>query len=148
MTSSSESGPMDRAGPGSRIGPGGDYTPQLRPAGVTVTLPAAPTTPLAAVHPDARTVGTLLARYAYLIRDLGGLESKKSVRRRCCSRLLDDAEAGRTAIVSSRPVSARGKRLRTEGIAGFIAAKAVARSRLELVGLRQRESLPPSGSRR
>ena len=113
---------------------GGDYTPQLQPAGVTVTLPQAPSTPLEAVHPDARTVGTLLARYAYLIRDLGGLESKTRASVVSAARALArHAAAGRAALVASRPLSARGKRVKAESIAGFVAAKTVAQSRLELV---------------
>jgi hypothetical protein len=37
--------------------------------------------------------------------------------------------------VASRPVSPRGERIKAEGIAGFTAAQAVARGRLELVRL-------------
>ena len=115
---------------------GGDYTPQLQPAGVTVTLPPAPSTPLEAVHSDARIVGTLLAKYAYLIRDLGGLESKsRAVIVAAARALARDAAAGRAALRSSRPVSGRGERIKAEGIAGFTAAQAVARDRLELVRL-------------
>ena len=88
---------------------GGDYTPQLQPAGVTVTLPQAPSTPLAAVHPDARTVGTLLARYTYVARDLSGLESRERTSIAAAARALArDAAAGRAALVASRPLSTRG----------------------------------------
>jgi Tol biopolymer transport system component len=115
---------------------GGDYTPQLRPAAVTVTLPPGPSTPLAAVHPDARTVGTLLARYTYVARDLSGLESKGRTSINAAAQALSrDATAGRAALVASRPLSARGERVKSEGIAGFVAAQAVARNRLELVRL-------------
>ncbi len=115
---------------------GGDYTPQLQPVGVTVTLPPLPSTALAGVHPDARTVGTLLARYTYVARDLSGLESKGRTPIIAAARALSrDAAAGRSALVASRPVSARGERVKAEGIAAFTAAQAVARNRLELVRL-------------
>jgi dipeptidyl aminopeptidase/acylaminoacyl peptidase len=115
---------------------GGDYTPQLQPADLTVTLPEAPSTPLAALHPDARTVGTLLARYVYVIQDLGGLASTKRTSVVASARALArDAAAGRAALAASRPTSARGTRVKTEAIAGFTAAQAVARTRLELVRL-------------
>jgi Tol biopolymer transport system component len=115
---------------------GGDYTPNLRPAGVTVTLPAAPTTRLAAVHRDARVVGTFLARYPQVYRDLSGLNIRKvSLLAPDASRLLRDAEAGRNAMSATRPVSARGRRLRTGGIAGFSAASQAARSLLEVARL-------------
>ena len=115
---------------------GGDYTPNLRPAGVTLTLPAAPSTPLAAVHRDARVVGTFLARYPQLYRDLSGVNIRKvSKLAPDAQRLLSDAEAGRKAMSATRPVSARGRRLRTYGIAGFNAASKAARSLLEAVRL-------------
>jgi Tol biopolymer transport system component len=115
---------------------GGDYTPQLQPAGVTVTLPAAPSTPLEEVHADARTVGTLLARYAHVSRDLSGLEGQSQVAIVAAARALArDAAAGRAALGASRPVSTRGLRVKSAGIAGFTAAQAVARNRLELVRL-------------
>jgi Tol biopolymer transport system component len=115
---------------------GGDYTPQLQPANVAVTLPEPPSTPLAAVHPDARTVGTLLARYVYVIQDLGGLASTNRAAVVASARALArDAAAGRSALAASRPTSTRGARVRTEAIAGFTAAQAVARTRLELVRL-------------
>jgi len=115
---------------------GGDYSPQLQPAGVTLSLPPAPSIPLEAVHADARTVGTLLARYAFVIRDLSGLEGTNQTSIGAAARALArDAAAGRSALVASRPSSARGKRVKTEGIAGFTAAQAVARNRLELVRL-------------
>ena len=115
---------------------GGDYTPQLQPAGVTVLLPPVPSTPLEPVHPDARTVGTLLARYASVIRDLSGLESTNRASAVAAARALArDAKAGRAALAASRPVSARGERIKADGIAGFTAAQAVARNRLELLRL-------------
>jgi Tol biopolymer transport system component len=115
---------------------GGDYTPQLQPAGVTVTLPPAPSTPLVAVHPDARIVGTLLARYAYVARDLSALDSTNRASVVAAARALArDAAAGRSALAALRPASERGGRVRAEGIAGFMAAQAVARNRLELVAL-------------
>ena len=115
---------------------GGDYTPHLRPAGVTVTLPAAPSTPLAAVHRDARVVGTFLARYPQIYRDLSGLNIRKvGTLAPDAHRLLRDADAGRKAMSATRPVSARGRRLRTHGIAGFNAASKAARSLLEVVRL-------------
>ena len=86
MTSSSEFGPMASGRTRLTKRAGGDYTPQLQPAGRTVTLPPAPSIPLAAIHADARTVGTLLARYTYVIRDLSGLATaKRTVDRRCGS---------------------------------------------------------------
>ena len=113
---------------------GGDYTPNLRPAGVTVTLPAAPSTPLAVVHRDARVVGTFLARYPQIYRDLSGLNIRKvGTLAPDARRLLGDAEAGRKAMLATRPVSARGRLLRTHGIAGFAAASKAARSLLEVV---------------
>jgi Tol biopolymer transport system component len=115
---------------------GGDYAPQVQPAGVTVTLPQAPATPLGAVHPDARTVGTLLARYAYLVRALDNLESNERASLVAAARALEsNAAAGRSALAASRPVSARGERVKAEGIAAFTAAQAVARNRLELARL-------------
>ena len=115
---------------------GGDYAPHLQPAGVTVTLPAAPSTPLAAVHRDARVVGTFLARYPQIYRDLSGLNIRKvGTLAPEAHRLLRDADAGRKAMSATRPVSARGRRLRTHGIAGFNAASTAARSLLEVVRL-------------
>jgi Tol biopolymer transport system component len=115
---------------------GGDYTPNLRPAGVTVTLPAAPSTPLAAVHRNARVVGTFLARYPQIYRDLSGLNIRKvGALAPDAHRLLVDADAGRKAMSATRPVSALGRRLRTQGIAGFTAASKAAHSLLEIVRL-------------
>ena len=115
---------------------GGDYTPQLQPAGVTVTLPPPPSTALAAVHADARTVGTLLARYTYVARDLSGLESKKRTSVAAAARaLVRDAAAGRSALLASRPLTERGARVKANGVAAFTAAQAVARNRLEWVRL-------------
>jgi Tol biopolymer transport system component len=115
---------------------GGDYTPHLQPAGVTVTLPVAPSTPLAAVHRDARVVGTFLARYPQLYRDLAGFNPRKLSAYVTQTRvLLRDAEAGRKAMSATRPVSFRGRRLRTQGVAGFTAASKAARSILEVVRL-------------
>jgi hypothetical protein len=111
---------------------------------VTVTLPAAPSTPLAAVHPDARTVGTLLARYAYVVRDLSGLESNQRTSMVAAARALArDAAAGRAVLAASRPVSERGGRVKGEGIAAFRAAQAVARNRLELVRLAAQKKKNP-----
>jgi len=116
--------------------PGGDYTPQLRPAGVTVTLPAAPSAPLAAVHGDARVVGTLLAGYVQISQDLSGFETQKIALAVAAARALGrDAGAGRTALVASRPVSARGKRVQSEGVAAFTAAQAASRNLVEIVRL-------------
>lgn len=127
---------------------GGDYTPQLQPAGVTVTLPAAPSTPLSAVHGDARVVGTFLARYAQVIRDLGGFESKQRSAIIATVRALGrDAGAGRAALVASRPVSARGKRVQTEGVAAFTAAQAAARNLLEIVRLAPQAAKPSVAKR-
>ena len=115
---------------------GGDYTPNLRPASVPVTLPAAPSTSLAAVHPDARVVGTFLARYPQLYRDLSGVNIRKvSKLAPDARRLLRDADAGRKAISATHPLSTRGRRLRTNGIAGFNSASKAARSLLEAVRL-------------
>ena len=115
---------------------GGDYTPQLQPASVSLTLPPPPSTPLEAVHPDARIVGTLLARYAYVIRDLGGLESTARTSSIAAARALArDAAAGQATMAATRPRSTRGERVRAEAVAGFTAAQAVARNRLELLRL-------------
>jgi Tol biopolymer transport system component len=112
---------------------GGDYTPQLQPAGVTVTLPPAPATPLAAVHPDARTVGVFLARSAQLSRDLAGLGSNDGRAILLAAKALArDAGAGRAAVAATRPVSARGKRVRTDGMATFVSARASALTLLEM----------------
>ena len=70
------------------------------------------------------------------IRDLSGLEVTNQASIRAAARALArDAAAGRTALLASRPLSARGWRVRTESIAGFTAAQAVARNRLEMVRL-------------
>ncbi len=115
---------------------GGDYTPQLQPVGATVTLPAAPSTPLAAVHGDARVVGTFVARYLQVTRDLSGFESQKvAVVVAAAQALARDAGAARAAMVASRPVSARGKRVQNEGVAAFTAARGAARNLLEIVRL-------------
>jgi Tol biopolymer transport system component len=116
--------------------PGGDYSPQLQPAGVIVTLPPSPVTPLAAVHADARVVGTFLARAAQLDRDLSAFETKKFAEIVAAARALNrDAGAGLAALKASRPVSVRGNRVRTEGIAGFTSAQTAARNLLEIIRL-------------
>ena len=71
-----------------------------------------------------------------MVRDLSGLESTSQTSIVAAARALArDAAAGRAALVASRPLSARGKRVKAESIAGFTAAQAVARNRLELVRL-------------
>jgi Tol biopolymer transport system component len=115
---------------------GGDYTPQLQPEGVIVTLPPSPVTPLASVHADARVVGTFLARAGQLDRDLSAFETEKFAEIVAAARALQrDAGAGLAAVKASRPVSARGNRIRTESIAGFTSAQAAARNLLEIIRL-------------
>jgi hypothetical protein len=81
-------------------------------------------------------VGTFLARYPQIYRDLSGLNIRKvGALAPDAHRLLVDADAGRKAMSATRPVSARGRRLRTQGIAGFTAASKAAHSLLEIVRL-------------
>lgn len=115
---------------------GGDFTPQLQPAGVTVTLPQMPTTPLAPVNPDARIVGTLIVGSAQVLRDLSGFDTSQLSALVAAARSLGrDAAIARRALLSSQSTSARGAKVRTEGAAGFAAAQRASANLLEVVRL-------------
>jgi dipeptidyl aminopeptidase/acylaminoacyl peptidase len=115
---------------------GGDYSPQLQPAGVTVTLPALPSLAPAPVHADARAVGTFLGRGGDLLMDFGAFETESLEKLLAAAReLAREAGGARAALAATKPVSVRGKRVRTEGLAAFTAARAAGQNLLELARL-------------
>lgn len=115
---------------------GGDFSPQLQPSGVTVTLPQMPSTPLAPVNADARVVGRFMVGSAHVYRDFGGFDTDTLAGFRTAARALGrDAAAARKSLLATQPVSARGKRIRTEGMAGFTAAERAAANLLEVIRL-------------
>ena len=147
MTSSSAFAPTDRPYPADE--PCGRRLHAAAPAGRRDRdVAASAVDPARGGHPDARTVGTLLARYAYVARDLSGLESKAPTAIVAAARALArDAAAGEWPSRRRVPFQhAEGGQVR--GLAGFAAAQAAARTASSWCGLRLKERRPRNGSPR
>jgi Tol biopolymer transport system component len=113
-------------------GRGGDYTPQHQPTGVTVAMPAMPSTPLAPVHADARVVGVFMARQGQLSYDLLLFAGNRKSVLDGARALIRDGAAGYKALAATKPVSREGRRVRSEGMEGFRVLGTVGRQLLTL----------------